>query len=434
MGGEFTEHIERTLWAPRGADEFAPLYWLRVLGRYAYAVIRDLGDGQLTLRAMSLVYTTLLSIVPLLAFSFSVLKGFGVHQKIEPQLYAFLAPLGDKGAELTDRIIGFVDNVKGSVLGGIGLVLLIYTAVSMIQKVENAFNFVWQVQASRGLARRFSDYLSIILLGPVLMVTATGLLASASSSSVVQRLSEIQPFGAGLVLIGKVLPFFLVVGVFTFVYAFIPNTRVQVKAALGGALVGGLAWFAAGDLFASFVAGSTRYSAIYSSFAIAIIALIWLYLSWLILLIGAQISFYVQHPRLMQSGRKRLLLSAAQVEQVALRAMYRIARGHKSGNPPDLEAVNDGLEIPARVLDTIVSKLEEASLVMRAEGGELLPARDTAQISVGEVLAAVRGERPEAADGPVESVLRGMAEAANESYGKVTLEELVNQGEEPAPA
>ncbi len=434
MSAGFTEHVEDTLWAPRGADELAPLYWLRVIGRYAYAVIRDLGDGQLTLRAMSLVYTTLLSIVPLLAFSFSVLKGFGVHQKIEPQLYAFLAPLGDKGAELTDQIIGFVDNVKGSVLGGVGLVLLLYTVVSMIQKVENAFNHVWQVQASRGLARRFSDYLSVILIGPVLMVSATGLLASASSSAVVQRLSQIEPFGTTLVFIGQMLPLVLVVGVFTFVYAFIPNTRVQLKAALTGALVAGLAWFAAGELFASFVVGSARYSAIYSSFAIAIIALIWLYLSWLILLIGAQVSFYVQYPRLMRIGRRRMLLSPAQVEQVALRAMYRIARGHRDGHAPDLEAVNDGLEIPVRVLDDIVSRLEEAKLVIRGEGGELLPARDASRISVSEVLAAVRGSRPPAADAPVESVLRGMAEAANERYGKTTLDELISAGDTPSPA
>ena len=124
MNGVIGQQIETLLWKPREGGEPALVHGLRVFARYPYAVLRDLADGQLTLRAMSLVYTTLLSVVPLLAFSLSVLKGFGVHQKVQPQLYAFLEPLGEKGAELSDRIIGFVDNVRGSVLGGVGLVLL----------------------------------------------------------------------------------------------------------------------------------------------------------------------------------------------------------------------------------------------------------------------------------------------------------------------
>jgi membrane protein len=164
--------------------------------RFVYALARDLAEGQLTLRAMSLVYTTLLSLVPLLAFSFSVLKGFGVHRQVEPLLYEFLQPLGEKGAEITEQIIGFVDNVRGDVLGGIGLALLIYTVISMIQKVEDTFNYIWQVQKSRSLARRFSDYLSVILVGPVLMVTAMGLLATISSSAAMQAIAEVEPFGS----------------------------------------------------------------------------------------------------------------------------------------------------------------------------------------------------------------------------------------------
>lgn len=114
--------------------------------RSCTATVRDLTtDGQLNLRAMSLVYTTLLSLVPLLAISFSVLKGFGVHNQVEPFLQNLLQPLGDKGMEISDRIIEFVENVKAGVLGSLGLALLIFTVISLMQKIERAFNFAWHV-------------------------------------------------------------------------------------------------------------------------------------------------------------------------------------------------------------------------------------------------------------------------------------------------
>ena len=268
------DRVENLLWGPNAAAMPLARRVLLWPARFLYAIVRDLSEAQLTLRAMSLVYTTLLSIVPLLAFSFSVLKGFGVHRQIEPLLYEFLAPLGDKGAEITSQVIAFVENVRGGVLGGVGLALLVFTVISMIQKVEDTFNHIWQVQKSRSFASRFSDYLSVILVGPMLMVTAMGLLATVNSSTAMQAITDVEPFGSLVAAIGRLAPMVLVIAVFTFVYAFVPNTSVRLRAAMVGAAVAGAAWTLGGSLFASIVVGSTRYAAIYSSFAIAIIALI----------------------------------------------------------------------------------------------------------------------------------------------------------------
>lgn len=384
--------IERLLWGGRPGGESPLVRLARMPGRFLYALARDLAEGQLTLRAMSLVYTTLLALVPLLAFSFSVLKGFGVHRQIEPLLYEFLQPLGEQGAEITDQIIGFVENVRGGVLGGIGLVLLLFTVISMIQKVEDTFNYIWQVQKSRSLARRFSDYLSVILVGPVLMVTAMGMLATISSSAIMQSISEIQPFGALLALIGRLAPFALVVLVFAFVYAFVPNTRVRIGAALAGALLAGATWTFGGSLFASIIVGSTRYAAIYSSFAIAIIALLWLYLSWLVLLLGAQVAFYVQYPRRLRLGRNELKVTIAQVERLALGVMQQVARGFRSGARPDFPALAKALNHPARSLEAITKRLEEGGLLVLTEDGTFAPGRSPETIALAEVMAAVRGE------------------------------------------
>ncbi|NGP53328.1 YihY/virulence factor BrkB family protein [Thioalkalivibrio sp. XN8] len=387
------ERVEDLLWGPN-ADSMPTIQ--RVLlwpARFLYAIVRDLSEAQLTLRSMSLVYTTLLSIVPLLAFSFSVLKGFGVHRQIEPLLYEFLAPLGEKGAEITSQVIDFVENVRGGVLGGIGLALLIFTVISMIQKVEDTFNHIWQVQKSRSFARRFSDYLSVIMVGPILMVTAMGLLATVNSSAAMQAITAVEPFGAIFAGIGRLAPMALVVAVFAFVYTFVPNTSVRLRAAVVGAAVAGAAWTLGGSLFASIVVGSTRYAAIYSSFAIAIIALVWLYLSWLILLLGAQVAFYVQHPGRLRYGQERLQLSISETENLALGIMQAVGQGFRSGPRPGFARLARELECPARALEDITDQLEAAGLLVRTEEDTFMPGREPDQIGVADILAAVRGER-----------------------------------------
>lgn len=414
MSDTLQSRVERLLWNKESAAEPPLRRALRLPARFVYALTRDLAEGQLTLRAMSLVYTTLLSLVPLLAFSFSVLKGFGVHRQVEPLLYEFLLPLGEHGAQITDQIIAFVENVRGGVLGGIGLALLMFTVISMIQKVEDTFNYIWQVQKSRNLARRFSDYLSVILVGPVLMVTAMGLLATINSSDIMQAIAEVQPFGTLLAVIGRLAPFTLVVVVFAFVYAFVPNTRVRLGAALVGAVLAGAAWTLGGSLFATVIVGSTRYAAIYSSFAIAIFALIWLYLSWLVLLLGAQVAFYVQNPRRLRLGRNRLNISIAQVERLGLGIMQEVVRGFRSGARPGFDVLAKSLDHPARSLEEITSRLEAAGLLTHTEEGHFVPGRDPQTITLAEVFAAVRGEDAAGGDSGVTALIAQVraAEAA----------------------
>jgi len=423
MSTTLQARCERLLWEESGISSH-PLGRLLLLpARFIYAIARDLSQGQLTLRAMSLVYTTLLSVVPLLAFSFSVLKGFGVHRQIEPLLYEFLAPLGDKGAEITDQVIAFVENVRGGVLGGIGLALLVFTVISMVQKVEETFNHIWQVQQSRSIARRFSDYLSVILVGPILMVTAMGLLATINSSSAMQAVAEVEPFGSLIALIGRLAPLALVVVVFAFVYAFVPNTKVRIGPALVGAAIAGAAWTLGGSLFASMVVGSTRYAAIYSSFAIAIVALIWLYLSWLILLLGAQVAFYTQYPRRLRYGQARLRLSITEVESLALAIMQQVAQGFRSGHRPGFLQLAQSLQYPARALEEITAQLEQAGLLVHTEDETFVPGREPGEINVADILAAVRGDVRTEAQGTT-AVLREARAAETRSLAGQTLADL----------
>ena len=366
---------------------------IRVL-RVFYVVIRDLLEGQLTLRAMSLVYTTLLAMVPLLAVSFSVLKGFGVHNQIEPLLLNFLRPLGERGVEVTSRIIGFVDSVKAGILGSIGFALLIYTVISLIQKIERACNDTWHVNRSRPLSQKFSDYLSVILIGPVLVFSALGITASVMSTAVVQKMVAIKVFGSLMELATKLVPYLLVIAAFTFVYIFVPNTRVRFRSALTGGLVAGVLWETSGWAFASFVVKSAKYTAIYSGFAILIMFMIWLYLSWLIVLVGASVAYYHQHPESVTSYRRELRLSNRMQEKLALLVMFLVGNNYYDNLPAlTLEEFAQSFNVPMEALEPIMEALEGYGLLSQTanEPPTYLPARplDTAELK--DVLDAVRG-------------------------------------------
>jgi membrane protein len=385
--------IEQWLFEPPESLVGKPLWWTARILRYPYALLRDVLKGDLTLRAVSLVYTTLLSIVPLIALSFSVLKGLGFHRELEPVLYSFLEPLGDRAYDLTAQIMGFVDNVRGGVLGSIGLVFLLYSAISMVQKVEESFNFVWRVEQPRSFARRFSEYLSVMIVGPALIVAALGLIAAFGSSAVMRWISGYQPFGSILLFLGKLTPYLLGTAVFTFMYGFVPNTRVRFVAALVGGLFGGVLWAASGVIFTSFVASSTNTMVIYAGFAIVIVALIWLYWSWLILLLGAQLAFYVQQPQYLRPGRGEIHLNSSLRERVALSIMYLIVCDYReSQHRWTINKLAEHLEIPGAAVGPVVTALERKNLLLVADDDTWVPGRDPQKIGLADVLEAVRND------------------------------------------
>ncbi|MEQ1581056.1 MAG: YihY/virulence factor BrkB family protein [Steroidobacteraceae bacterium] len=427
--GSLIARLEHRLFEPTSAGASRAL----VVLRYPFALLRDLAQGHLTLRAMSLVYTTLLSIVPLIALSFSVLKGLGYHRYLEPLLYQFLQPLGDRATEITARVMEFVENVQSGVLGSLGLAFLLYTVISMIQKVEESFNFVWRVEQPRTIGRRFSEYLSVMVVGPVIMVAAMGLLATVGSNGMVQLLSHTQILGVAIAQIGRLTPYALVAGVFTFMYAFIPNTKVGLRAAAIGGVVAGVLWSASGELFAAIVVHSSRTMAIYAGFAILIVGLMWLYLSWLILLLGVQLAFYVQHPLFLRPGQGEIRLTPGLRERLALSLMYLVGKDFQTAGPRwTLQRLADALDVPGTALGPVVACLERRGLLVATEEEWLLPGRDLAGIALDEILDAVRNDSdgPRNAAGriiePAEAVAREVEAAIKSSMNGRTLKDLVD--------
>jgi membrane protein len=359
--------------------------------RYPYAVLRDLWQGGLTLRAMSLVYTTLLSIVPLLAFAFAVFKGMNVHRELEPLILEFFRPIGGNATELTARVMGFVENISSGVLGSLGLAFLLYSVVSMVQKIEESLNFVWHVERPRSFARRVSEYLSLMVVGPIVIVATFGLITTASRSAIMQRIERVEPFGMLLALASQVVPYIIVVGFFTFLYMFIPNTRVRFVPALIGGAVAGLLWVCVGAAFAAFVSHMSNLALVYASFAILLTALIWIYVAWQVLLIGAQLSFYVQNPQYMRRGQQEIRVTGALAEQLALNVMVLIGQSYRSGEPGwTTSRLAARLEVPSASLASVIRSLEAGGLLVATEDERLIPARDMSEIDLSQVIDCAR--------------------------------------------
>lgn len=431
-----SQWIEALIWGDLLRPYGLPGRVIRGILRNAYAVLRDIVSGQLTLRAMSLVYTTLLSVVPLIAFSFSVLKGLGAHKQLEAYLYTILEPLGAKGAEITDNVMRLVHAVNGSVLGGIGLAFFIFTAVSMVQKVEESFNYVWYVTKPRSFARRFTEYMLVLMVGPVVIVIALGAIASIGNESLVIWFADNSFFAPIFSTTSKLTPYLLVTGVFAFLYWYMPNTKVNLRSALVGGLAGGIMWATLGMIFAAFISNSARTQAIYASFAIAITTLIWLYLNWLILLIGSQIAFYFQNSAYLRLGRREPRLSNAMRERVALNIMYQV--GKEFRNPVlgvDLDRLSEMLRIPSITLAPITAGLEARGLLTSNEKEGLLPGRDMSRIALSDILAVVRQEgetgshRDPKWDGPIETLCGNLDDAVAKSIGNASLADLLDQSE-----
>jgi membrane protein len=404
---------------------------LRLL-RYPAALIRDWLGGDISVRAMSLAYTTLLSLVPLMVFSFAILKGLGARGDLRFIVQEFFRPVGSAATQLTESVMQFVANMRGELLGSIGLAFLVYTVITTIQKVETSFNFVWRVGRPRSFGRRFAEYLSVMILGPILLAVAIGLLGTAEHSPFAQRLQAVAPFGVILGVLGQIAPYVIVTAVFTFMYSFIPNTQVQFRAALIGGVTAGIMWALVGKAFTAVILYSSQLVAVYTGFAIVLTTLIWVYLSWLILLIGAQLAFYVQFPQYLRHGQKAIELTASDREQAGLSIMYLIGRDYGKGKRYwDTGRLAAELDVPGIALVPVLARLERAGLIVATEKELFVPGREPEGILLADIVDAVRTLQigrltiEVHAAASADQVMREVEAAVRERLGTRSLKDLI---------
>ena len=413
--------------------------WKRMLVsvcRFVYLIVVDLANGQLNLRAMSLVFTTILSFVPLIAVSFSVLKAFGVHNQIEPALLKLFAHLGDKAPELTNNIIGFVDNVEVGLLGTLGIAFLFYSVISLLTKVEEAFNYTWRIHKTRTLAERFSNYLSVLMVGPVLVFAAMATTASLLNNSVTQELASIEPFGVMLQFVTKLIPYAFIIFAFTFVYSFVPNTKVRFIPALTGGIAAGVLWQSVGWLYALVIAQSSTQTAIYAGFAILFFFMTWLYLNWLILLVGSSVAFYRQYPEYLLAKNQSVSLNNRDREHVGLNVLLMIGENFYHKNPPmTVEDIVDDMVCPKQSIEDVLQCYEEAGILKSVVSIEpaYLPATPLENLTVADAYMALRSSHAifspisltNARSDMASPIIKRIEDSVHAELGELTIKELI---------
>jgi membrane protein len=276
--------------------------------------------------------------------------------------------------------------------------------------------------------------LSVMFVLPLLMTVALGFTATLSSTAVVNRLREIEPFGSTFAALGTLMPYLVVIGLFSFLYVFVPNIRVRFRPAVLGGLFAGVLWAGSGKLFATFVVGASRTEQIYAGFAILFVAIFWIYLSWLILLLGAQLAFYVQNPDYLRLGQRTESTSNALRERLALSVMLLVGRDfERPGHGWRVESLASRIRVPRHLLEPVVTALASAGLLTRTTEQRLIPARDPRRIAVAELVDAVRNTDRDAVATPSADwnpTVRGLTESIEQAIrgalGNKTLADIVD--------
>jgi len=448
--GKLSEKIKKTgdflrfgLWEI-DAEDFSHLRNLLLRGsQVAVLAVRDFFADGCLLRASALTYTTLLAIVPLLALAFSILKGFGVQNALEPII---LERIGIGSEEIVTQMLSYIENTKVARLGTVGLVLLVVTVLTLVTNIERSFNHIWRVEETRPLFRRFADYFSLLTVGPIFLLAAISMTTTLESTRFISTLLEYPVLGHAIFLAFKVLPFVVMWLAFTFLYLFVPNTRIQIRPALAGGVFAGTLWQLAQWAYVTFQFGVSRYNAIYGTMAALPILMVWLYLSWLIVLLGVEVTYSVQNLRTIRREIYGEKVNFATREMAALTILLRLSQAFYRGQKPrTLEEIAEELALPPRLTRSILDELVRLSLlcevVLSAEDGSAYqPARDPAKIEVHRVIRDLRQEgigfanprrtREWKVVGELEERIEG---EGRESLGGLTLQDLAGQlKEEPS--
>ena len=327
---------------------------------------RGFVEDNCQLRASALTYYSLLSIVPVFAMVFGIAKGFGFEKMLQGVLLKSL----EGQEQIVTQVMGFaralLENVKGGLIAGIGFVILFYTIIKILSHIESAFNRIWGITNLRNLGRRISDYLSIMLICPVLflMSSAATVIISSGVKLVVQKISLLEAVSPVFFFMLKFLPYCIIWILFTFLYVSIPNTRVHYKSGLLAGIIAGTMYQIFQWCYIIFQVGVSRYNAIYGSFAALPLFFIWLQVSWLIVLFGAEISFAHQNVDTYEFEHDSLNASHSFKRLLCLRIVHLLVNHFSEGERPwTATQIADKLEIPIRLVHRLLYDLVSSGII-----------------------------------------------------------------------
>lgn len=416
-----------------------PTRALRAAVQLIALTVRGFQNDQILLRASALTYVTALSIIPMLGVVISVLGVVGGDETI---VNFAIEQLTTVAPEARATVLGYASRLDFASFGTVGGAVVLGTAIFALRHLEQTLNKIWGVARSRSWARRFSDYLVVMVVAPISIGVAVSLATTLQSGSIVETLLRYplfaQIYGLGL---SQVPVFVLFLG-FTFLFWFFPNTTVRVSAAALGGAVSAILFSMARTIYVDFQVGAATYQAVFGALSAVPLILAWLYVCWAVVLLGAEVAFAAQNlgfaRREMRSGEA----TPAEREAIAVEIGVAIVRSFQAQlPPPTAECLADTLDEPVRLVRRLAAELERAEMVRSVLGGEgseaeevsYVPARPPADLTVGELLLAVRGvtsdsvsseRRSHKRDDVVADALDQMEAAWREVADQTSLEDL----------
>jgi membrane protein len=358
--------------------------------------VHSLFDEELLRRAASLTYYTLLSLVPLLAVGFALFEAFGGLAALKDPLKKFIVDNMAVGRqdEIGAWLEQFIDNINAGAIAGVGVLVLFYSAVGLLTNIESSFNRIWGIDRDRPLHMRFAIYWCVVTLAPPLLGVSISFSAQLQSSAFASTVLAWLPFGLGNLIV--VFSSTVMVSVaFVLSFVIVPNTKVHLKYALLGGVLAGMLWNLTKALYIWFIAGSVKYSAVYGALSALPLLMIWLYLSWIIVLFGVTYTRVVQTYTAERMMKSTPVLSHTAVEHVAGHLLLEVARSfHRGEGSLSTDALAERTGAPPPVLRPILRTLTEHRVLIEIEqGGEeqcYVPGRGLTDLSLADAVRALR--------------------------------------------
>lgn len=393
----FFSFLRVDIWRMRLADlPFGKSFLIKQL-RIIMLALRGYDEDRCLLRASSLTFYTLLSIVPIVAMFFGVAKGFGFEKRLEKEIFAKFP--GQE--EVLNQVIAFsnslLEQTQGGIIAGIGMLVLFWSVLKVLGHIEMALNDIWEIKESRSWGRKFSDYLSIMLISPILVLLSGSVTVFITTQveHITQRVALLGVFSPLISFLLKLMPYVLIWVLFTILYIIMPNTKVNFKAGLVGGVVAGTLYQIAQLAYISFQVGAAKYNAIYGSFAALPLFLMWLQISWWIVLFGAELSFANQNVDTYEYEPDCLNISLGFKKLLTLQVAHLLIRNFFNGEKPlTYSHISNRLAMPVRLVHNIIFDLVESGLVSEIKTKAdkefaYQPARDINLLTIKYVLEAL---------------------------------------------
>ncbi|MBE0654914.1 MAG: YihY/virulence factor BrkB family protein, partial [Bacteroidales bacterium] len=365
--GKIQKFIQEEIWRTPLADKSARHSFLIRQLRIIVLAFRGFLEDRVSMRASALTFYTLLSLVPIVAMGFGVAKGFGFQNRMEEFIMQNFKGQEEVLNWVIDLSYTVLEGVQGGLLAGIGLIILIWSVMQVLTNIENSFNAIWQIRKPRSFFRKLADYLSIILIGPLLIIVSSSLMVYISTrvESAAGNVIMFQMVTPAIQKLLGLIPYALIWMVFTLVYIVMPNTKVNFKYALIAGILAGTTFQITQWAYLHFQIGVSKYSAIYGTFAALPLFLIWLQISWLIVLLGAEISFAYQNVGQYELEAGSLQISNHNKRVLSLLITHHIVKNFEEGNEPLTSSqLSSSLGIPIRLVREILFDLTQAKILV----------------------------------------------------------------------